>query len=228
MKAQLTLVILLVTTSLATAQKRTIDVGSFTKLSLGINANLYLTQGSDEKVTIDCSDSDFEKITFEQSGERLSIRRKEKWSWKGDGFRDVDIYVTMKDIERIALSGSGSVQGENKLRTDDLELAVSGSGEIELNLAGEDVAMKISGSGDITLEGTAEEMEARISGSGKVKAEDMSVKKFEASISGSGSCYIAVSEEVKANISGSGSVYYSGEPNKVIAKSSGSGKIRKM
>ena len=227
MRLQLFLLSILMTAGLAFSQKRTVDVGSFSKVSLGINANLFITQGSNEKVTIDCSDSDFDKIEFEMAGDRLTIRRKNR-NWGGDNFRDVDIYVTMKEIERISLSGSGSIKGENSFDTGDLSLAISGSGDMDLSLDSEDVEIKISGSGDISLKGNAGETAARISGSGKVRAEDLTVSIFEASISGSGSCYITVTEEIVANISGSGNVYYGGEPARVNSNSSGSGKIRKL
>ncbi|MEM6829711.1 MAG: head GIN domain-containing protein [Bacteroidota bacterium] len=228
MKFKLIFCLSLIGSSLLSAQEKTVDVGSFSKVSLGINATLYLKQGNEEKVTIDCSQEDFAKITFEQSGDRLTIKRKEKWNWKSDGFRDVDIYITMKEIERVSLSGSGNIKGKSTLNTEDLDLTISGSGEMDLDVSSDEVEMRISGSGDIELRGNAEEASARISGSGKVKAEDLKVKTFEASISGSGSCYVTALEEIEANISGSGNVYYSGDPERVIANSSGSGKIKKM
>jgi len=99
---------------------------------------------------------------------------------------------------------------------------------MDLDIDSDDLETKISGSGSIVLAGDANDASARISGSGKVKAEGLSVKTFEARISGSGSCYITVEEEIEASISGSGSVYYAGDPNRVISNSSGSGKVRKM
>ncbi len=64
MKAKITFLIITIMALSVSAQKRTIDVSDFSELSLGIPGVLYLTQGSDEKVEIDCSDSAFEKIEF--------------------------------------------------------------------------------------------------------------------------------------------------------------------
>ncbi len=212
-----------------TAQKRTIDVSSFSELSFAVSGNVYLKQGSNESVEVDCSDETFDKIEFDLSGDRLTIKRRGKWNWR-DGIRnsDLDVYITMKDVERLSVSGSGTITSENQIETDEIRLSVSGSGDLELDLNSTNTDIRISGSGDVRLNGTSDKTEARISGSGKIKAEDMESRTFEASINGSGNCYVTVTEEVVANISGSGNVYYNGRPDRVISNSSGSGKIRKL
>ena len=212
------------------AQKRSVNVNSFNELSLGIPATLYLKQGSKEEVTIECDDDIYDEIEFDMRGDRLVIKKEnDNWNWKS-GWRnsEVEIYVTMKDIEALSVSGSGNMESSNKLQVEDLELAVSGSGDMELDIDGDELETRISGSGSIRLSGSANEATSRISGSGRVKAEDLTVKTFEARISGSGSCYITVEDEIEASISGSGNVYYNGNPDRVISNSSGSGKIRKM
>lgn len=214
----------------AQAQKRDIKVSSFSELALGIPANLYLKQGSNEKVTITCDDDIFEKIEFEVKGDKLTIKKEYDGNrWKsGWGSSEVDIYVTMRTIEALSMSGSGNIESEGTLKVDDLALAISGSGDIDLKVSGDELDARISGSGSIQLAGTANEASGRISGSGKVKAEGLTVDSFEARISGSGSCYITVTESIEASISGSGNVYYAGTPARVNSNSSGSGKIKKM
>lgn len=229
MKSTLTLLLILCTVVLS-AQKREIQVDDFSELTFALPGKLYLQQGDTEKVEIDCSDDVFEKLEFENSRGRLIIRNRNRSGWSWNGFRgsDIRVYVTMKDIDRISASGSGSVIGEGTFRTDDLTLSVSGSGSLSLATISDDMMIKVSGSGSMELEGEADDIEVRISGSGRVKAEDLEVKTLDASISGSGSCYITATEEIEASISGSGSVYYNGNPDRVIKHSSGSGKIRRM
>ena len=229
MKTFITSVLSLIIVFTVHSQKRAVDVGSFNKLSLGIPANVYLKQGSKEQVEIDCDKDIFDEIEFEMRGEKLVIKKENDRNW-GSGWRksEVDIYVTMKEIEGLSVSGSGFLESDGNLETGDIELAVSGSGDMDLALSGDELAMRISGSGSIGLEGKAKEAEVRISGSGKVKAEDMTFEVFDARISGSGSCYVTVTEEIEASISGSGSIYYKGNPERINSNSSGSGKVRKM
>lgn len=229
MKTLITLLLSITITLPAFSQKRTVDVGSFSELSLGISGTVYLRQRNDEKVEIECDDDIFEEIEFEMRGDKLVIKKDGNWNW-GSGWRrsEVDIYVTMRSIEALSVSGSGLIESDEKLETEDLELSVSGSGNMELDLASDELDLRISGSGSIRLNGTAEEAEAKISGSGRIKAEDLTVKVFAARISGSGSCYITATDEIDASISGSGSVYYAGDPKRINSNSSGSGKVKRM
>ena len=227
MKTLFTLIIATLISSGISAQKRTLDIGSFTEVSFGTSGTIYLSQGDDEKVVIDCSDDVFEEIEIEVRGDRLKISTESSWGWNSHRKSELDIYITMKEIEGLSVSGSGSIYGEDQLVTDDLRLSVSGSGSMDLYLNSAELEMRISGSGSIKLDGQADRTEIGISGSGRLKADDMEVKIFRARISGSGSCYITATEEIDANISGSGSIYYSGNPDRVVSSSSGSGKIRK-
>ena len=210
------------------AQKRTIDIKGVKELSFGIPGNLYLKQGKSERFEIECDDDIFDDIEFERRGNKLIIT-KENYRW-GSGWKnsEVKIYMTAKELEKISVSGSGSLESEDQWVTENLSLSISGSGDMKIGIKSKKLELRISGSGSAYLNGDVEEATAKISGSGKAKAADLTVANFKASISGSGSCYVTVTDEIKASISGSGSVYYSGNPDKVQSNSSGSGKIRKQ
>ncbi len=228
MRSMIYLAAMMIITSVA-AQKTEINVGDFSELTFGTSGVLYLSQGSETKVVVDADDDILEKIDFDQRGDRLVIRNKNDRGWnRGWGRYELKIYVTMRDIEAIKLSGSGPIYGENVLKTDDLEVKLSGSGNMELEVESGDLEIGISGSGSIEMEGLGEDVYARISGSGKIKANDLEVKSLDARISGSGSIYMTVEDEIEASISGSGNVYYRGDPDRVMNSSSGSGKIRRM
>ncbi len=212
-----------------TAQSREIRVGSFSELAFGIPGKLYLTQGNDEKVEIECSDRDFDEIEFRERGDALIIENRDRnWGWRGMRGSDITVYVTMRDISKIAVSGSGDLEGENVFKTGDLRLSVSGSGNLSVEAQGDDMDLRVSGSGNLEVAGEADFVDASISGSGKIRGEDLVARTLDASISGSGSIYISAEEEIAARISGSGNIYYRGNPDKVRSSSSGSGKVRRM
>ncbi len=228
MRSMIYLAAIMIATSVA-AQKTEIPVGDFTDLTFGTSGVLYLSQGSETKVIVDADEDVLEKIDFDQRGDRLIIRNRNDRGWnKGWGRGDLKIYVTMRDIEAVTLSGSGPIIGENTLKTGDLEVKLSGSGSMELEVESEDLEIGISGSGSIEMEGSGEDAYARISGSGKIRADDLEVKSLDVRISGSGNIYMTVEDEIEASISGSGSVYYRGDPDRVINNASGSGRIRRM
>ncbi len=218
---------LVMISGLSIAQKRTLDHDDFTEISLGIPGTVYISQGTSHKVVVDCDDEIYDRIEIVKSGDRLSIRNESRSNRIGFRRSDLDIYVTIVDLEKLSLSGSGVIKSEGNIDVEDLRLIISGSGKIDLEVSGEEISIGISGSGEILLEGEADRGDINISGSGDLYAEDLNLNTFEATISGGGNCRVNVEKEITANISGSGDVYYSGNPDKVISNSSGSGKIRK-
>lgn len=226
-KSLLLLVLVLGVTHSITAQKRTVNLASFSELSYGIPGTLYLRQGA-QRVEIECSDATFAKIEFRISGDELIIESKDNRGWGNISKSDLTIYVTMENIDGVNLSGSGELIGEQSINADDLKLRISGSGDITLTTSASDLSAEISGSGKIMLSGKANSLKARISGSGNIKAENLTVDTVDASISGSGDVYITANEEITARVSGSGNVYYKGDPERRDSQSSGSGRIVRM
>ena len=145
------------------AQKETRNVAEFTKISFATSGNLYLIQGNTQSVVLEGDDLDEYKT--EVSGGRLKIGRKSNnWSWNN---RKIDVYITIKKLEGLSVSGSGEVHGQTKFTTDELDLSVSGSGDIELDVDADEIETGISGSGKVKLSGNVGYHSVSISGSGK-------------------------------------------------------------
>jgi hypothetical protein len=228
MKTTLASLLILFSVVSVQAQKKSVDVGNFTKLSFGVAGTVYLSQGSKNEVVIEADNDTMEKIEVVQDGDRLKIRMRRSSGWGNWNADKITAYVTMKTIEDISVSGSGKLIGKTPIEGGDVDLDVSGSGSIEMDLRAEDVNIDISGSGSVALNGNSDKVDIDISGSGKVKAEEFVVNVCEAQISGSGSCYITANKEIDAQISGSGTIYYHGSPDRVSSHSSGSGKVKKL
>jgi hypothetical protein len=216
-------IMLLVITMLACGQQREErDLPSFTAVALGISGDLYLTQGSPQKVVIQ-SQSDLDRIETEVKNGVLRIKT-DTWSQRIKGAK---IWITMPAVEALHVSGSGNMEAETSIDADELELKVSGSGTIKITkLSADEIEAAVSGSGDIILAGDADEVDISISGSGGVQAEALEADEGGIKISGSGNCSIDVTEELEVLISGSGTVTYYSKPQ-VDARISGSGKVRK-
>ncbi len=198
------------------------DISSFTGVALGIAGDVYLTQGSPQKVVIQ-AENNLDKIKTVVSDDMLQIKT-DYWNSKIKG---VKIWITMPEVEALSVSGSGNIIAETSVDADELELKVSGSGKIKIpELKGDEIDAAISGSGDMILAGSANEMEIHVSGSGNVYAEGLNVNECGVKISGSGSCRIDVTGELDASISGSGKITYYGDPQ-IDARVSGSGNVKK-
>lgn len=122
------------------------------------------------------------------------------------------VYITVPEMRRLVVSGSGSIVGQDTFEGSSLEASISGSGNIDFLFEGGSVEMTISGSGAIDMGGTAENSDIRISGSGNIRAFDLITAECNAFISGSGNARVYVEDYLKVRISGSGDVLYKGNP----------------
>ncbi len=217
--------------TLSMAQNReTRTVDTFTKLTFRVPGKLYLKQGSPQKVELEGPKDVLDEIETEVSGGKLVIGKEGKWmNWGWNDSKDkISVYVTVKDIEAISVSGSGDIIGQGKFTTGDLQLNVSGSGflQIEADASG-NVEADVSGSGDVDFKGSCNNFDSDVSGSGKVVLSLAVSGVADFGVSGSGKIQAAgTAKEVKAGISGSGKVLAANlETDKCTVRISGSGDV---
>lgn len=207
-------------------KKETRKVEDFNQISLSIPANLYLTQGAENEVIIEAGEDILEKIETEVDGSKLYIKFEKWYNYKG--LESINVYITAKEIEGLALAGSGDIIARSAIKTEGIDFNVSGSGTILINdLTTKEVTAMITGSGDIKIQGKneAKEVDVTVTGSGDFESKNIEFYEAELTITGSGSIYTFVTGELEAVITGSGKIYYKGQPL-VNANITGSGKIK--
>jgi len=189
--------------------KETRNVGTFTKISFRVPGKLYVRQGSPQKVVIEGKKEVLEEIETDVEGSRLVIEIDKKWGdWHWGNDDDVNVYITVKDIEGLSVGGSGDLIGETKITANDINLNVSGSGNMKVEVeASGDMESDVSGSGNIELKGKCRNFNSDVSGSGKVVMS------------------ITASGDAEFGVSGSGKIEASGSSSRVSASISGSGKV---
>lgn len=228
-KLSMLVALLLITVSGFAQKKETRDVATFTKIGFAGSGTLYLTQGSPQKVELEGSQDVLEKYETRVEGGKLSIRPKDRWNdWSWGSDDKIIVYITVKDIDAVAVAGSGDVIGQTKIVSNELALRVSGSGSLKVDVSvSGDLEADVSGSGDIEVRGTGGRLDSDISGSGDVKASLKISGKASFSIAGSGKITIDGSaKELETRISGSGKVRAEDfEVEKCTIKMAGSGDV---
>ena len=198
------------------------SVAAFSGLSLGIDADVYLTQGPEQSVRVEGQRNvlDILKTDVRDNRLRISFNRANLRSHNA-----IRIYITLPTLSSVDVSGSGEVQSEGAWNVQDLDLNVSGSGNIELpQLSARDLRTTIAGSGDVQLGGTARAHQLSLSGSGEMEGFALTQATADVRLSGSGNARLSVTQALNAAISGSGTVYYRGQPV-VTSRVSGSGRV---
>jgi hypothetical protein len=200
--------------------KKTIQLSEFNGFSLQTSGNVILQKGP-QSVVVESHQNIIDNIETDVDNKVWKI----KFDKNVRGYKELNIYITIPELTRAYISGSGDIVSQDKFSSrGEVQVGISGSGDIKLDIDADKIMSKISGSGDIALRGKANTLEVRISGSGDVKGYDLEVDNCEISISGSGDVQIHANEELMVRTSGSGDVFYTGRP-RVNSRTSGSGNV---
>jgi len=203
-------------------QKR--SVSSFDAVNVSGGMQVLVKQAATISVQVEADENLQEYIETEVSGNKLTIRYRNKVSIHGG---KVKVYITVPTLNGASISGSGSMSSESEIPSSgEFKAAISGSGNIRMQTGARNVEARISGSGNIELGGNANDVDVVISGSGSFKGYNLKSKDVSVTISGSGNVETNVDGPLDAKISGSGSVYYKGNAA-ISLKSSGSGKVKR-
>lgn len=197
-----------------------LDLPVFDAVHLAMPGQVFITQGAEQSVRIEAKQNIIDELELDVNNGRWTIETNRC-------IRDLDdfrVFITMKDIHELNISGSGDIIGENFFAVDDISLRITGSGDMDLGLDADDIEVDITGSGNMTIEGTGDYLDSRISGSGDIRAFPLEVNRAKFNISGSGDAEISVKDELDVRISGSGDVKYKGNPS-VDVSISGSGRV---
>ncbi|MFZ1809107.1 MAG: head GIN domain-containing protein [Cyclobacteriaceae bacterium] len=209
--ATLVLALLMISNVSLAQTKETREVSTFREISYRVSGNLYLRQGSPQKVVLEGHEETLREIETNMKGDRLIIenRDNDRWfSWFNDTNNKINIYITVENIDAIYLSGSGDLLAETTIKSENLDLRISGSGSMELQVdLNGDLEASVSGSGDLRVKGNCRDLDSRVSGSGKVYIAN------------------AIEGTARFSMSGSGKVLAAGRANLVKASISGSGKL---
>jgi hypothetical protein len=201
------------------------DVAGFSGIELRGVGHLYIEQDESEELRIEAEDNLLQYIESRLEGTTLVIGTQSGVNLRPT--RPIIFRVTLRDLDSLVISGSGSAEGAD-VEAGDLSITVSGSGEASLtDLEADRLRVRISGSGNVDVSGRAETQDLTISGSGEYRAIDLDSEEAEVRVSGSGSATLRVSSRLDASISGSGSVRYAGSPV-VESRITGSGSVRQI
>ncbi|MCP4647161.1 MAG: DUF2807 domain-containing protein [bacterium] len=197
----------------------------FNSIEVRSSVEVHFTQGEHAPITVRAEDNLMEDINTYVSGKTLIIEDK-PGTCLGNT-KPVKVTVSMEEVEKLSILGSGEITSINTVTADEIEVSVIGSGNIDLKADAEEIKVSIPGDGEILLEGTTSALDISIIGSGAIEAFDLIADAVKVDIMGSGDVEVTAVEQLDVNIMGSGNVDYKGTP-KVSQSGSGSGRIRSV
>ena len=206
--------------NVTTETRKTSDYES---VSSAGNFDVKLVAGAEGKITLRGEENLMQYIITEVKKGKLTIKVKKNVNLRMT--KKFVVTVPYRDINAVALAGSGDVSNTGTIKSDNMKIALAGSGDINLRIDAGKIKTSIAGSGNIKLNGNSAALTCSIAGSGDISAYGLNTKSIVVSVAGSGNVKTTVSESIKVRVAGSGSVYYKGKPDKIDSKSTGSGSV---
>ena len=201
-------------------------VESFSEIEIGGVLNVYLEQGDTESLTVEADENLLDLIETENKGNTLVVRLKKGVELKKAEQKDV--YITLRTLDKLDISGVVHVESTTPLETEELDLEIGGVSQTDLELRCDQLSVRADMVGGLTLRGEVGEATIRNGGVGSLKAFDLIVDKLTITNSGVGSAEVQAQDEISITSSGVGSVRYKGDPVVKELSTSGVGKVKKM
>jgi hypothetical protein len=146
-------------------ESKTFDPGQFYGLIVNNNSNIILTQGEKNSLTIEGDQKTIQNTHTTIQNGALVIT--------GNGDERPNIYVTVKELNMIEITGGAKIYAMGTISSDILLLKVNGTGSMKLDVKSLKVAMIVKGEGKIVVSGSTGESYERQYGNGKIYDGDL-------------------------------------------------------
>ncbi len=139
----------------------------------------------------------------------------------------MNVYVTVRDIDQLKISGVGNVETSERLRLKDLDLRIKSVGNVDLEIEADYLDARLSSVGNVSLSGKIGKADIDNTGVGKLAAYDLHNEVLKLKAAGVGRTEIYASKELAIISSGVGNVYYKGDAVITDLNVRGVGQVKK-
>lgn len=205
-------------------ETRTID--SFNEIVVEGLVSVYLSQGSAESVVVETDKNLQPYVVTKLKGSTLTIRNKDDAEIEKS--TKMNVYVTLKDINKLEINNVGKVESNGSLNLSSLKIDANGVGSTKLDLISNKLNVDFNSVGSLTLTGEITNVLIDHNGVGNIKAEDLSAEILKIDNNGVGNAEVNSSKEIYINLNGIGNVSYKGNAVVKEMNINGMGKVTKM
>jgi len=205
-------------------QKEVRPVGDFSQVSGAAGMDVYLTEGTENRVEVEADENLLEIIETQVINGRLRIRAEKNIGRA----KAKKVHVTYVALDRIEASSGADVIGNSVIRSEVLNLDASSGADLELEVFSKEVFAETSSGSDMKLSGKAESLSAKASSGSDLNAKELLVANCNADASSGADITINVKDRLDAEASSGGDIHYYGDPAAVSNRGSSTGGVHKM
>jgi hypothetical protein len=207
--------------------KETRTVSDYDEITTGGSFYVDLVAGKEGNILLEGDKNLLDLIITEVKNNKLKVGFQ-----KGVNvdYRSGKIKITIPfdKISKINFAGSGEIETKNPIISSSLEIILSGSGKANIETNVDKLSAILSGSGNVNISGSTTDLSIKLSGSGEIDCSNLKSSNVDTLLSGSGDITVNCNKNLMGRVSGSGNIFYSGNPEMVDKKVSGSGNIKKV
>lgn len=211
------------TISLAQVTKQ-VDLQEFHTISLNSNYKVIVRQSNKQEVTAKADPEIWKSTNLWVDNGVLHVDVKDDNTGKKNLLQKMEskltetmeLRITVKELNKIIINSSGSVEAENSINSSYLTIEMNGQGKVTLDARSTTVEVNMFAAGTITLSGYSDEMTLNASGDATFNGQNFDVKTITAIARGtSTNCKLSVSEILDIKVFGNAEVFYSGDAKDV-------------
>jgi|MDSY01.2.fsa_nt_gb hypothetical protein len=196
----------------------------FSEIKGSSGLDIYLTEGSENKITVEADENLLEIIETSINKGRLNISTK-----KNIGRATAKkVYVTYTKIDAVHGSSGADIICNSLLKSEKIVLDASSGSAIEVEVFAKEVWVETSSGADILVTGKATTLSASSSSGGQINAKELIVINCNADASSGANISVHVKEKLTTDATSGGNIKYYGNPSNVTNDESRSGNVRKM
>jgi len=183
-------------------------VGNFTRLVIAGNFHVFLEQSDKPSLRMEMDENLYDIVKVSEEGSTLRIDTRLNIMQA----REKNLYIGIKDLEKMELSGAIKMGSDSVLRLGSLNILVTGAARLDFEIEAKSLRIDLSGASECDFRGKVDELRVQLSGAGDIDARDLIAGNVDIDMSGAGGARVYAKNKLDVSISGVGSVRYRGEP----------------
>jgi hypothetical protein len=199
------------------------QVGEFKQIDVSRGMNVYILQGSPQKIVVIADNNLHEVIETRVDGSILKIFTNENVRWA----KEKKVMVTVEKLSAVKASSGSNVWSQNQIMSEDLELRASSGANLTMEVNAKRLNGDCSSGANIKLSGLAQEAELEASSGANLIGDALKVDACRMKTSSGANVSATVNERLNARASSGGNIVYYGEPKSTDVHTSSGGNIRK-
>jgi hypothetical protein len=198
------------------------SISGFKGVSVHNAIHLIIDQGSTEKVTVEAEEDIMHHLYTEVSGGILKIGVRGSVNNTGE----MNVYVTLKEINSIEAGSAARVECTGKIETGDLKISTGSASSVKMDLKCDKLEIRTSSASKIRISGNAQSIDTESSSASSIDLAELKAEKGEIEASSAASVKVQVTREVDAKASSGAGITITGNPSSKNSDSSSGGSVR--